>query len=186
MVNIFNQKGGIILSRIFIGIPIVESVGSQLLAQAESQFKLSQDQLYPLSKLHLTVAFIGEMSADQLETLHVKLTTLWVKQSTFNLQFKKFDCLKPRNRDALLLALTDLSLDLGKLVYQVKQILLALDLPTDKRVFRPHVTLSRKIQHSMSVECKLHMVQSVTELVVYQSENGRYTPLYRYPLQSMA
>jgi len=173
------------LSRIFIGIPIVASVGSQLLTLAESHFKLNQDQLYPLSKLHLTVAFIGEMSTAQLEELHDKLTALSGKQLSFKLQFKKFDCLKPRNRDALLLALTDLSLDLGKLVYQVKQILLALDLPTDKRVFRPHVTLSRKIQHAISSEYQLHLVQSVNEFLVYQSEDGQYTPLYRYPLQPL-
>ena len=160
--------------RIFIGIPIEKSVGQQLYNQVLENKMVNRALLYPLEKLHITVAFVGQVSDPLYDQLVNEIQMIATKMPAFSLKFKKVEILKPRSRPPLILALTDLSLELGRLYCQVRKSLSKLQIMTDKRVYRPHVTISRQADNIILDNTALKLSTSAERLVIYQSDSGDY------------
>jgi RNA 2',3'-cyclic 3'-phosphodiesterase len=99
--------------------------------------------------LHLTLAFLGDLSAAQLDALLQAIHG--IPTGAFELSLDQTGYW-PHNRIGWL-GLKQPSGPLESLVQALRDQLRALDIPFDTRPHTPHVTLLRKAQGGAAVEC---------------------------------
>ena len=169
--------------RIFMGLPVPVVVGEQLRQEASDCTSASSTALYPLDKLHLTLAFVGEVDEAMCLSLADGLQRIAEDASSFVLQFKTIENFKPRQRSALLWALSNLPLELGQLYFKIQTLLVNLGFEKERRVFRPHVTLSKEGVPLEALQRPLKLQWEVGEMCLYHSDNGHYTVRQSYLLR---
>lgn len=138
--------------------------------------------------IHLTLIFLGEIEASQLDQLLLVAKT--VKGRAFNFIVDRTHYWQG-NR--IIYAGTDeVPLELFDLVSSLKDILSANGFSFDDRAFTPHITLVRKVQHHVLPNSLIHLeepiIWPVREWLLVKSERGGdrsvYTSIGRWPLAS--
>ena len=137
---------------------------------------------------HVTLAFLGQQSQEDLEALAEKLdeSLLQTEFSSAVTHISPFPETKPK----LMAALVDKSDSLIDLHRQVVSSINATGLVMDKRKFIPHITLAR-YRHSKNefaggvptnIDCDLFFDEVVLYESVLTSSGAEYEPIYRFPL----
>ncbi|GAA6180184.1 RNA 2',3'-cyclic phosphodiesterase [Shimia sp. NS0008-38b] len=179
--------------RAFVGIPLIGSEADQLL---DVQDRLSVGRAVPAANLHVTLAFLDDQPVEQLEMLHEELEL--IRLPSFEMILKGIDIFgSAKSRSLGLLVSPDpVLMDLQARVVRGA---LRVGIKTEKRRFRPHVTLCRfrdaqhapdKIQGAISRGAHFEMWPiAVSEFALFRSaltsEGAVYDVLSDYPLLDM-
>ncbi|MDE1180697.1 RNA 2',3'-cyclic phosphodiesterase [Paraburkholderia sp.] len=144
----------------------------------------------PSAQLHLTVAFIGELSAAGADALAGALSAVPVPHVPPT-HIERVEHWPNPARPRLTVALLPMSDAFVALDGRVRSALLALGLPVDARAFRPHLTFARYRRASASVAVETAITPDpptpvrFNSLVLYAStltrQGARYQPLFTVP-----
>jgi 2'-5' RNA ligase len=162
--------------RLFFALPCPPTIATQIDAWRQTQ--QFAGKLVPMANLHLTLAFLGHLPQSKLALLEQLPARLPLAELAFELQLDRLDCwrggllhLAPSLPPAQLLALAGALNDALRLA----------GLPSERRTYRPHLTLARASLPAPARPAPC-FAWRVDELCLYQSERGRYLPLARWPL----
>lgn len=177
--------------RSFIGIPLPERAANELgdiAAKMAYQDKSNAVRWVDQANYHITLAFLGEQSMRDLETLADALDES-IQQMCFETGVKQLSPF-PQGKPKLIAAILESNEHLQTLHQQVSSAVNSSHLVLDKRRFNPHVTLGR-YRHSrnsfsgaipMVVDCQF----DVDDVVLYESKltpsGAEYEPIFRFPL----
>lgn len=153
--------------------PVTEAICA---IQSEARQSLSAASKVPRKRLHLTLSFLGDIGEGRLPEL-VSLTKA-LRWTAFPLMLDHLGSWIPPG--VVWLGPTSVPGALERLKADLDEQLIALGVPVERRVFRPHVTLYRHARHG--VRMQIQPVQWQVErlaLVYSRSEAGgtRYDPL---------
>ncbi len=130
---------------------------------------------------HLTLAFLGNVQRRQLEHLHDIARDVAADAVPALFSLERFDWFPSPVKPRLLAALPGPSRALVDLQRELDRRLNQCGFHTEKRPFRPHITVARVksvarpadlAQATLDIECELD------ELVLYASTQGRAGPVY--------
>ncbi|WP_394558410.1 RNA 2',3'-cyclic phosphodiesterase [Aquipseudomonas alcaligenes] len=162
--------------RLFFALPCPAEIARQIDAWRQP-LDLS-GRLIPVANLHVTLAFLGHLPDSQLALLRQLPQQLPLHELAFELQLDRLDCwtggllhLAPSQPPAELMALAD----------GLRQLLSAAGMPGEERIYRPHLTLARD-SRPPETQAPISFRWRAEEVVLYQSEQGRYLPLVQWPL----
>ncbi|WP_299986959.1 RNA 2',3'-cyclic phosphodiesterase [uncultured Pontibacter sp.] len=176
-------------TRLFIAAPLPEDLKEYLTGQAD-MYKHEAIRLVPIDNLHLTLYFIGNVPASQLNTIQEVTAHMAQQFAPFTLHLEAIEP-GPKPRSPRLIWARFKSHDaFAQLSRSLTQALSAE--PPLSREPKPHVTLARfrkdqPVPHHLE---PFHPHQPVTlqvhEIAVWHSELGsphpRYSIVQRYPL----
>lgn len=158
--------------RIFIAIPFTIEVKTKI---AAIQKTITKGSLTAFDSLHLTVAFIGESTYQEIDELKEILNQ--IKTKPFLLEFDHLDSF----RNSILYLGSKENENLTKLHKELSSLLEQNNFPTDKRDFKAHITLARKTSLEKTY-LKEKIRVKVDRLTIMQSSriNNKltYLPLY--------
>ncbi|MBT8447952.1 MAG: RNA 2',3'-cyclic phosphodiesterase [Gammaproteobacteria bacterium] len=158
------------------------------LANTGSQFSLTDGRRVPAENLHLTMAFVGNVDDAAATEALAAGAAASAAADPFELSITGSGhrvrsgmlWLRPAAVPAPLLALRE----------ALEAALAARNLPTERRPFRPHVTLARKVTTAPPERPAFDIRWSVRELALVASatppEGARYTPVRFWPLAGTA
>ena len=181
--------------RSFIAFSIPNSVANELGdlgARMAYQDKSNAVRWVDQERYHVTLAFLGDQSLDDLESLAVYLDeTLGFSSPEVSVRrLSPF----PERRPKFIAAMVDPNDALSQVQRQVVSAVKNCGLHMDKRRFIPHITLGRyrhsKNPFSGAIPMNLSMDMVLDEVVLYESvltTNGaEYEALYRFPLDEFS
>lgn len=185
--------------RLFIGVQPpdhvrrgIASFGSRLV----EEYTLPGRCLVRTENLHATLKFLGEIPEKQLPELFLALGQC-KNTPRFNVEVDRVECLPERGPVRIISAGLTGELDrLHGLFGEVESACQALNIPSERRAFRPHITFVRlrsplppyvrDRMGSMSFPPDATRRFEVNEFVLFQShlepQGARYVPLARFPL----
>ncbi|MDG9927062.1 MULTISPECIES: RNA 2',3'-cyclic phosphodiesterase [unclassified Pseudomonas] len=162
--------------RLFFALPCPTEIAERIAAWRDGCHFAGRP--VPAANFHLTLAFLGHLPESRLELLRQLPPRLPLAKLAFDLRLDRLDCwqggllhLAPGQTPEQLLALAS-GLD---------DLLNEAGLPTERRAYRPHLTLARDSRLAER-QAPPTFAWRVEEMVLYQSEQGRYIPLSRWPL----
>jgi RNA 2',3'-cyclic 3'-phosphodiesterase len=162
--------------RLFYALPCPPAIAAQIDAwRQEQQFA---GKAVPAANLHLTLAFLGHLPESRLALLERLPGQLPLAELAFDLQLDRIDCW---HGGLLHLASSRVPAELVALANGLNGLLTQAGLPAEQRPYRPHLTLARD-SHRPEQQVPPCFSWRVEELVLYQSEQGRYLPLSRWAL----
>ncbi|CAG4907797.1 RNA 2',3'-cyclic phosphodiesterase [Paraburkholderia gardini] len=142
----------------------------------------------PYEQLHLTVTFIGALSAAHGEALARALTARAVPLAPAAIE--RVEHWPNANRPRLTVATLAMSDEFVALDWRIRSLMLELGLSVDARAFRPHLTLARFGREAAAID-DVHTVAPAIiarfeSLVLYSStlarHGARYSALASVPL----
>lgn len=162
--------------RLFFAIPCSAALAARIAAwRAEQHFV---GRLVAPANLHLTLAFLGHLPASRVAQLEAIPAGLPLSEYACQLRLDRLACW----RGGLLhLAPSLPPSELLALAAGLNLALAAAGLPCERRTYRPHLTLARD-SRLPAAHTPADFTWPVEELVLYQSLEGRYLPLRRWPL----
>jgi 2'-5' RNA ligase len=199
--------------RTFIAIELPHPVQKQInQLQMQLQTRLRDRQSAQsitwtfVTKIHLTLRFLGETNQAQHEIISHRLTQVTMNQPAFQLSLGALGCFPNfREPNVVWLGLQGELAKLEHLQKQIEQFAREADFVPENRPFAPHITIGRARRHSNRPELRragaalqnflgeLEVQQRqtiqidpfvVNQIVHMQSElqpeGARYTPLLRY------
>jgi 2'-5' RNA ligase len=154
-----------------------------------------------MDKLHLTLKFLGEVQKDQLETIKSVLIHTLDKLPPCEITIKGLGMFPNANNPRVIwLGITD-AVALISIQQILDNALATVDIPREKRVFSPHLTLGRVRSNAKPADVeqigkvlsqyKVDTIGRITvnEIRLYQSElrpgGPIYTPLLVIPLNAV-
>lgn len=161
------------MMRTFAALPIPQAITEDLIRPV-TQLSGSQPRWVDATTAHLTLAFLGSISNDDVPTVVRALAE--VRQEPFDMQLAKANAFPSRKSPRVVVVEPSDSQELLQL-FDAVQSALADWLPPDRRKYRPHVTLGRckrrlEIDTASIVETidlLLPCTVAVTEFVLYKS-----------------
>lgn len=131
-------------ARHFIAIPLPNSICEGLLT-AQSALRASDARVswVPEDNLHLSLAFLGKVPENILETLTTGLAQLAAKHSTFTLTLSSIGTFGRPRKPRVIWAGCEPSDSLMQLQSEVAAYARTQGIDVDGREFRPHITLGR-------------------------------------------
>jgi len=181
--------------RSFVALPIPRETANELgdiAAKMSYQDKSGAVRWVDQANYHVTLAFLGEQSEANLETLAEQLD-FHIRQTEFQAVLSHLSPF-PETRPKLLAAMVDKSDNVKLLYQQVISAINSTDIMIDKRKFIPHVTLGR-YRHSRNayagnIPMNVSFDTLIDEVVLYESvlttTGAEYEPIYRFPLETFA
>lgn len=149
----------------------------------------------PVDKIHLTLAFLGEVDGAAMERLTGELARVQVTE--FQLCFSGTGCFPDRRRPRVLWIGLEPHPRLHQLAERVRDAVLACGVPQEERPFSPHITMAR-LKLSPPRECDAFLDQHkklklpalyVREFTLYQSsltpQGAVHTPIRNFPLATL-
>lgn len=124
--------------RLFIAIELPEPVKQQLEALRSD---ISGARWVPPAQLHLTLAFLGDVSVETQAMLENGLADIDLPPFFFH--FVKTGCFPDRRRPRVLWAGIAPEPRLEALACRVRETILSCGIPQEERPFSPHITLAR-------------------------------------------
>ncbi len=177
--------------RSFIGIPVPQEAANELgdiAAKMAYQDKSNAVKWVDQANYHITLAFLGEQSMHDLESLADQLDHS-IQQISFEASVKHLSPF-PEGKPKLIAAMLDRNDRLRELHQQVMSAVNISGIELDKRRFIPHVTLGR-YRHTrnsfsgaipMNISCEFIL----DDVVLYESNltssGAEYEPIFRFPL----
>lgn len=177
--------------RSFIGIPLSQDAANELgdvSAKMAYQDKSNAVKWVDQANYHITLAFLGDQSMQDLESLADQLDHS-IQQMSFEASVKLLSPF-PEGKPKLIAAMIDRNDSLRGLHQQVMSAVNVCDIALDKRRFIPHITLGR-YRHTrnsfsgaipMNVSCEF----VIDDVVIYESHltssGAEYEPIFRFPL----
>ena len=180
--------------RSFIALSVPEEATNQLgdlAAKMSYQDKSGAIRWVDQENYHLTLAFLGDQTQQDLENLAESLDQSLL-QTEFASQVAMISPF-PENKPKLMAALVDKNEDLMSLHRQVISAVNSIGMAMDKRKFNPHITLGR-YRHSRNdfgggipanIECELYFDEVVLYESTLTSSGAEYEAIYRFPLDLM-
>lgn len=142
---------------------------------SSSAYAKADGQLFNFMNLHLTLHFLGNISADKYSC--VLEAAKDVKFNEFNLSLDQFGVFEKAK--ILWLGMSDVPAGLTQLHYSLGQALSACDYKSEDRVFTPHVTLMRKIKPLIIEEQPQRVSWSVNKFALLESVTVKGSVLYK-------
>lgn len=180
------------MPRVFIALELPPAKREELEQFCKVNDSLSKFTWEDKSKLHLTIKFIGEMPAGDIERLKVKLAE--TKCSAVKTNFMMTSVISKNNSPSIVWASLRVTSELKSLVDACEEILSGnFSVQKEIRKYSPHITLLRVKPHYDFDEInkfegiELNSDEFVmNKLVLYQSElfakGSKYTELAEYDL----
>jgi len=177
--------------RSFIALPIPKETANELgdvAAKMSYQDKSGAVRWVDQENYHVTLAFLGEQTESDLESLAEQLDR-HIMQPEFRSVISHLTPF-PETRPKLLAAMFGRSPDLKAVHQQVISAIKSVDLGYDKRKFIPHVTLGRyrhsKNSYAGTIPMNVSFDTIIDEVVLFESvltsSGAEYEPIYRFPL----
>ena len=177
--------------RSFIALPVSKDTANylgDLSAKMSYQDKSNAVRWVPQENYHVTIAFLDHQEWADLENLaNILDDTIIQPEFKINLSYlSPF----PESRPKLLAAMVEKSNELVDLHSQVVSAIRSSGIQTDKRKFKPHITLGRyrhsKNTFSGAIANFIPREELVEEIIMYESilssDGAEYEPLLRLPL----
>lgn len=177
--------------RSFIAISIPKTMANALgdaAAKMAYQDKSNAVRWADQANYHVTLAFLGEQTERDLESLAERLDDQ-LPTNSFEMAISHISPF-PESKPKLIAAMLAKSFELSELHERVISSVSSCGLHFDKRRFNPHITLGR-FRHSKNayagvISSAFTMASEVGEVVLYESvltpSGAEYEPLYRFPL----
>ncbi len=170
--------------RCFIGIPLSRQLNKKLTGQCLS---LSQDPLFhsfrwvPNQNLHLTLHFLGNLTALEIENLTAALKAQPLMNGPIVLSIDSLSTFPSHNSQKYFAANIKPDDQLSTLHSNLSQRLQNLGLPVETRAFRPHITLARAKRHSRG--CKVPVIpfeatETAKHYTLFESVTHATAPAY--------
>jgi 2'-5' RNA ligase len=169
--------------RLFISVNCDNNVKNRLLDVQERIKTQSLKGNFSLPEnLHLTLVFIGETPADNVQIISSAIDKALKPNITpFSLTFSKTGCFKHSNKELWWIGTEhdDIHLDTLKIIRQrITEELLSQEISFDNRPFNPHITLGREIKHETPIVIpKQEIIYPVKRISLMKSEriSGKLT-----------
>jgi 2'-5' RNA ligase len=158
------------MPRLFVALDIPERIKDDITATfcAMHGARWVED-----NQIHLTLRFIGEVSADTADVIKKALRS--VKGRPFSLCMKGVGFFPPRNEPRILWAGIAENEELMRLQSRIERTLVATGLEHDDRKFHPHVTLARL--HATHPQ---HVARFVTQNSLFMTEEFSVSAFHLY------
>ena len=177
--------------RLFAGVAVAATEElRRTLAELQRGLRLEKIRWTRLEKLHLTVEFFGFVEPERIPELEGALAQAAAGAPPFTLKLGGLGMFG-NLRHPLVLWLGVEADGLVALHAATAAALRAAGWTPEARPFAPHLTLGRldRLQEAEKFQARLEaarawpaQVQDVRELILYESIEGRYVPLARWPL----
>lgn len=160
------------------------------------KYTLADRCLVRTENLHVTLKFLGEIPDDRLPELCLALGQC-KKAVRHHVEVDRVECLPERGPVRIISAGLTGELDrLHALFAEIESACQALNIPSERRAFRPHITFirlrsplppyARDRVGSMSMPADATLRFETSEFILFQSHleptGARYVPLARFPL----
>jgi RNA 2',3'-cyclic 3'-phosphodiesterase len=155
------------MARLFFALWPNDEVRKEL-AEISDQFKDEKFRLTKISNLHITLAFLGEVSEQEQTKLVEQANN--IKSSSFSLKLNSIGHWKKPG--ILWLAPEEIPEALKELVEQLQTLIKQQGLNIDERPYKPHVTIARKVKQFTIPEVKFHIPWSITSFALVVSKSS--------------
>ena len=169
------------MARLFFALWPDEAAGQALAKVAAALAARAQGRPVPAAKIHLTLAFLGEITADRAREAHQVAAIR--RSSGFNMVL---DCVGSFGPAQVAWAgCTRVPPELASLHAGLAGELRSRGFTLEDRPFAPHVTLARRISKVVAREPMPPLEWKAREITLVRSEagTGRYDVLEGWPLQ---
>ncbi|WP_083191091.1 RNA 2',3'-cyclic phosphodiesterase [Legionella jamestowniensis] len=174
-------------ARVFFAISFSEKlklIFKEILGMLQSTIPEKKVRWTPISNLHITLAFLGNIQVEHLPQLIERANQALSDMPFFLLQFGKLE-LFPSTADPRIISLSiSHETVLKNLAHRLRQIIAAMHYPIEERAFRGHLTLGR-LQHCCYDHGWLNKIQlpvipemKVTQVVLFESKPDQGSPNY--------
>lgn len=181
--------------RVFLAIDLpanIKKMVAKIILPLRKSKHLQTIKWTKIKNLHLTVCFLGDITNSQYQRINENLYTALKTIKPFDIQFIGLE-LFPSNKKPLAIILKPKPQTcLDKLEVLTKKEIASCEVATERRKFKPHVTIGRckiphKIAESTCKKIKLPTIHfQVTALKLFQSTlqtgGSVYTPIATYSL----
>ncbi|MBI2381451.1 MAG: RNA 2',3'-cyclic phosphodiesterase [Gammaproteobacteria bacterium] len=172
------------MARLFYALSLPAKTRNAICAWRE-RLPLGNPRWSQGGNLHLTLSFLGEQAEEKLPQLLSCAAGLEARD--FRLELKELHYW--RHADVLVLSPRDTPEALTRLVEALQTNLAAAGIGHDRKSFRPHVTLARhcRLDEDLDLQAlapKRAFGFQAREFGLYESRDGRYTPLAQWRLST--
>lgn len=168
------------ISRAFIALPFASHAATLLHASAYAESASQHLRWVAADNLHLTLAFLGGLSAAQVHDTRTVIDSVAARCKVFDISFTRVSLFPEGRHPRVLAALPKRSDDLRKLQSALAQGLHTLAIYKQERTYCPHVTLARCTQASAGMKpVTIDLAYTAAQLHLYQSEQTGVGVRYR-------
>ena len=175
------QSGRKLMGRYFIGIPLPPEVKKKLKVQSWPGLSRYKDEkLVPQNNWHLTLAFIGGLDENQLESLK-SLLKFFTWGKSFKVGIRNFGAFPSMEEGRILyMACNKGKQEISSLANLLRRQLDDLEIDYDQKPFVPHVTVARLrspknlTKLTENGKMKQEVLFEVDKLVLYDSEKNKH------------
>ena len=128
--------------RLFFGLMPDEETHQLLIEHSRSFPIVKGVRPVPKDNLHITLLFLGYLEANERKCLEKKMEQTFVQ--SFSLHFDLYGYFK--SSQTLWLGCSSYPSELTRLVNHLKSIAESCGAKTDERIYKPHITLFKKVQ----------------------------------------
>lgn len=139
------------------------------------QFKDENIRVVKKSNLHMTLEFLGEVSDNDQQELIEKINN--INNEPFDIQLTRVGFWK--KPQILWIGTTHIPEPLLKLVKSIKKCVKQQGMKTEKREYKPHVTIARKVKQLMVPKETFQIIWRATSFVLVVSESSDEGVEYR-------
>lgn len=156
------------MARLFFALWPDEETRNQLY-NVSQQYKDENVKLVKKSNLHMTLEFLGELTQEKQQELTKKISH--IKSKPFKLELTHVGFWK--KPQVLWIGSTHTPEALKQLVNSIKTHVKQLEIKTDDREYRPHVTIARKAKQLISIKEPFHITWQVNSFALVVSNSTK-------------
>lgn len=178
--------------RLFTAIDIPDDIKAALATLLDRLRPLAKLHWIPVEKVHITTKFIGEWPEERLDELKRALAAITCP-APVEVAIRRLGWLPNPRSARVLYAGVEASEALTALAVATEQAGESIGVPSEDRIYRPHVTLARTrkrvplgaLKHALA-EIELSAIGSyrASSFALYLSAAGKYTKLQEFSLDT--
>ncbi len=162
------------MARLFFALWPDDEIRTQL-ENVTKQFKKENIRLVKKSNLHITLEFLGEISGQDKDQLVERINKL--QHQPFDIELTRTGFWK--KPQILWIGTTNIPEPLLTLVKSIRKCVKQQGLKTDKREYRPHVTIARKVKQIILPKETFYILWPVKSFALVISESTEKGVEYR-------
>lgn len=173
--------------RLFIGIALSEEIKIELF-QMQYRLKryLKTSRFVPMENFHLTMKFFGECTEAEKDKIIQQLKGKDFVRP-FSIELEDIGVFNGKKGKILWIGVKKKD-HLISLYRKIEEELVKIDIPREKRDFRPHITLARNVEWKKDIQLnRVFPKEKVHSFVLYESVYHRnqveYKELYRFTMK---